>query len=1227
MNPALSVGTLLLLAALLAGERQARADALTSAPYMKDEAGALRDTLFTRLGPEITRLEFTHPVLDWHPSARLYATAFACGNMALGDLDLDGFTDLFVPGGPGSSKVYLQAEHLVFVDVSAGLRISDSGQWAASAVMVDIDNDSDLDIYLCCYDQPNKLYINQIKESGRLWFQERAHAFGLDIKDASLVSAFADFDRDGDLDLYLLTHRLVREGGWPSAPVQLEKDETGTGLRIAGELSRYYELDDPTGTTQNLQYHETGRPDFLFRNDNGKFQNITQSAGIAAAAFTGTSVIWWDFDSDGYPDLYVGNEGPDPDLCYHNQGDGTFRQSSPSFPRAPVDPRGMALLDADGDAVPDLFVTDLLSETHFKRQVTLSPWNEYPPSRWRNAGLGAPQSAGAALFLPTPGGPLRELAWAAGIAANGWTSCVKSGDFDQDGREDLFLLNGAVRNFKMADLPRPTREQLAGKSLWDFYREIAPEKRELNRAYRNLGGTRFEDASREWGLASISISHTCSQGDLDNDGDLDLVVGSLNEPLIVYRNDGSSGNSFRVRLRGTKSNAQGIGARVIATTPAGRQVREIRCGGGFLDADEASVHFGLGADTELSSLEVRWPSGIRQRFAKLAANRLYTITEEAAPLLAEPAAPPSWFAPHAALSSFAHRPVPEPSPAQPLVPFPRTAHGPALALGDADGDGDLDLAFGGVILNQTNPQTGEIRFEPRNQRALEQAGAASTGAVFLDVDGDGDLDLYQGSEEDDPHHAPPGLLLFNWERGLMGSEPGNLPESRGATFAAAAADFDRDGDTDLYAGGQAIPGSYPLSGPGFLFLNERGRLRDATAELAPELPSCGLVNSAVWTDLNSDGWLDLVLAPEWGALKVFANQEGRLVPASATGLDVVEGRWTGIASADLDQDGDLDLIATNLGTNTPYQASRESPVLLFFGKFGGMEEPRLLEALLDNGICFPRRNLADLVPALPFLSQTWKTHREFASAPLNQIVPLAELQQASLCKATELRSGVFWNGGKANFRFTPLPAAAQSAPAFGIAIADVDLDGAVDLFLTQNLSQTRPGLGPFRGEPGVLLRNRRNAGSELDRFQAISPLVSGIALPGDSRAATFADLNGDRYPDLIAGAHGKPLALFLHRGRTDHAPLAVTLRGLPGNPTAIGAQVHVQAPGMPSQIREVQAGAGYLTSQHGGPLLFACSPNAAGEITVSVRWPRGETTSQRVPAATPELVLDQPAPR
>lgn len=1222
--------TLIALAGSLSLGGPALAAPVESIPYAKAEPGSRGSSLFTRLGPETTHLDVSRQLLDWHPAKRLYSTAFASGCIALGDLDGDGLTDVFVSGGPGSSKIYLQTGRLMFVDVTAALRINDGGFWASGAVLVDIDNDSDLDLYICYYDQPNKLYVNDLHETGRLSFAEKAHSFGLDIKDASLVAAFADYDCDGDLDLYLVTHQLVREGGRPSSPVKLEKSPTGDQLRISGELSRYYELDDPTGVSQNLQYHETGRPDFLFRNDKGQFHDVTHSAGINPSPFVGNSAIWWDADSDGYPDLYVGNDGPDPNLFYHNNRNGTFTLQSKNLPRTPVYSRGTALLDADEDGLTDLFVTDLLPDTHFKRQITRSPLEDGPAARWRQT-TGAPQALGNALFLQTPGGNFREAARLYGLAATGWTSSVKPGDFDQDGHEDLFFATGAIRNFKMADLPRPTHERLTGKTLWDIYEATAPEKRELSRVYRKSGETRFEEVSRNWGLSYKGVTQACALGDLDNDGDLDLAVCCLEEPLTIYRNDGPGGNSVRIRLRGTQGNARGIGARICLTTSSGKQVRELRCGGGFMDGDEPSLHFGIGRNPEIAGLEVIWPGGNRQRFSRLAANRIYTLTEEKSPSPKSASAPSGavpMFSPHSALNAFRHNPAASNDfTTQPLLPFSLSATGPAQAWGDVDGDGDLDLRLGQtLLLNQSNPATGEIRFEPKSERSLEQDPMpAEGGSVFLDADSDGDLDLYVASGASDPSSDTKTLqdrLLFNWERGVLGQELRNLPDTRESTFAISAADFDQDGDTDFFAGGRTRPGHYPLPSRGFLYVNERATFHDASAELAPALAECGPATSSVWTDLDNDGWLDLVISRQLGSIEVFKNQKGHLAPAKDTGLEAFEGFWNGVAAADLNQDGNMDLIATNLGLNTPYQAAPGSPALLFFGTFGGVEQPRLVEALLEDGVCFPRRNLTDLAAIFPSLAEKWKSHRDFASAPLNQIFPLFELQSATLKKADELRSGVFWNDGKAHFHFTPLPASAQLAPAFGVAIADVNLDGAPDLFLAQNFTPTRPGLGPFRGGIGTLLRNIPNAKTDADRFQTWSAEESGIAIPGDARSAAFVDVNGDHFPDLVAGVHRDAPALFLHRGKAENLPFAVTLRGLPGNPTAIGARIQVKAPGMPLQTREVQAGAGYLTSIHGGPLLFARSARPpSGEIDVLVRWPSGEKKSFRFPSNTPDVSL------
>jgi len=1215
-----------------------------------EESAALSDTLFTRLGPEVTRIEYSHRILEWHPRKRLYHSSFVCGNADVGDLDLDGLPDLFLSGGPGSNKVYLQAEKLVFVDVTGGLQLSDSRSWAGGAVLVDIDNDLDLDIYVCYYDEPNRLYVNQIRESGRLWFENRAPEYGLDLRDASLVPAFADYDLDGDLDLYLVTHQLHREGGRPSSPIKLETDGSGSSLRITGELARYYELEEQHEASGEWRYTETGRPDLLFRNDDGRFRDVSASAGISRDRSVGNAATWWDADDDGDPDLYVSNDGFDPDRFYRNEGDGTFVEASASLlPRTPLFSRGTAVFDANEDGRTDLLVADLLPTTHYKRQASMRPLESHS-SNLAEAD-GAPQSLANALFLGSPAGRLPEVAWFADLAATDWTWTVKAADFDHDGRQDLFFGNGAARNFKMADLPPLTHERLVGSTHWDHVESSVPAKPERNLAYRNRGGLRFEEISRSWGLAHVGMTHTCSSGDLDNDGDLDLVVCSLDEPVILYRNDGARGNAIRVRLRGTQSNSRGVGAKITVTTPSGTQVRELRCGGGYLDGDDASVHFGIGNYRHVQELAVQWPSGVRQRFTRLQANRLYTVTEQrhAAPSQARRTRRP-WFQAEDALDSFPDKgPSSETGGAASLLPFALHQFAPCQAWGDVDGDGVPDLYLGAragrsgrLVYNRTQPGDA-LEFEPWQQRTFEKVShAEDMGAVFLDADSDGDLDLYVASGD-------PGLqvetageslqdrLFLNWDRGSMGRQRSALPDDvLAATCCVCAADFDRDGDIDLFAGSRSQPGDHPAPAPSYLLVNEDGVFRNATEDLAPALRQAGVVSSALWSDLDGDGWLDLAVAGPWNAPRVFRNVEGRLQPPASTRPAFPAGLWTGLASGDLDADGDLDLVASNLGLNTPYRASPEAPALLFHGSFFDQEEDRILEAVSENGVWFPRRNLHVLSRAFPALAETWTTHRKFASTPLHRLVSLDALRAAHLGKAEELRSGVFINEGRFRFRFAPFPDSAQWAPALGVALADFDFDGILDCFLGQNFSHAALPTGPLRSGAGVLLQGRRAGPEEGEhRFRALRPAESGIRLPGDCRSVVWMDLNRDHRPDLVAGINQDSPAVFLHQGKPSQAPLAIRLQGAPGNPSSIGTRVTVLAPGLPRQTREVQAGSGFLSSAHGDALLFARPRHARSDVRIQVRWPDGseqtrvqpaEVEQVRIAPERDEVSTDEPEP-
>ncbi|MEM0967762.1 MAG: VCBS repeat-containing protein, partial [Verrucomicrobiota bacterium] len=881
---------------------------IRSFPYeaSRSRPGQAPSHLYTRLGPEFTRIEYAHRVLDWHPKRRLYASSFAGGATCIGDLDLDGLPDLFLSGGPGANKLYLQAENLVFVDVTGALQLSDGELWASGSVLVDIDNDFDLDIYVCYYDHPNRLYRNQMRETGSLWFQEEAASLGLDIADASLVPAFADYDRDGDLDLYLLTHRLFREGGRPSS--SLKTREQGGTLTVVGEEARYYRITGIGGKTEDIGYTETGRPDRFLRNDGGTFVDVTTKVGIPIDQAIGNSVIWWDYNEDGYPDLYVGNDAPSPDRLFENQKDGAFQEVTKDvLPHTSRHSTGLALLDANQDGKLDLISGDRAPSSHFKRTASSSSPSGDASTPLQNR-----------LFLQTGGPRVQEVARLVGLHETDWTSTIKSGDFDQDGIEDLLFANGAVRNFSMRDLPQPTHEELVGNTRWDLLHEKAPEKLERNAVFRGIeGGLQFQETAEDWGLTHQGITTSAALGDLDNDGDLDLVMGNLEEPVIVYRNEGSPGNSIRIRLKGTESNSFGIGAKLTLTTPSATQVRELRIGSGFVDGDQLSAHFGIGPYSNVQHLRVDWPSGIVQSFTRLAANRVYVITETGSPEPRSPSSSDPWFVPHQLLESFGTPEAPyDDWKDQPFLPFQLSRTGPSQAWGDVDGNGALDLYIGGStwqagwFVYNNAPPDGGLKVDAWSQRAFrDHIGCEDTASVFLDADSDGDLDLFIGSggvEGSPDSEVYQDRLFINQFKGRMNDETDRLPQIRSSTSCVSVADFDRDGDVDLFVGSRSIPGNYGLPADGYLLQNDKGMFTDVTADLAPQLTKAGMLTSSVWTDIDSDGWLDLIIAQEWGPLLVFRNEGGlKLTRDDSNSLSDYPGCWQAVSSADLDNDGDL----------------------------------------------------------------------------------------------------------------------------------------------------------------------------------------------------------------------------------------------------------------------------------------------------------------------------------
>ena len=1077
--------------------------------------------LFTRLDPAVTGVNFVNPIVDGHPLERIYHGGFASGAAAMGDFNGDGRVDLFFSGGPVQNALYLQNESgLTFRDITKAAGVGGGEAWGAGVAVIDIEGDGDLDLYVCNYDSPNHLFVND----GAARFEERAAQAGLALVDACLQPVFADYDRDGDLDLFVLTNQLFREGGRPAQP-PYEQAADGT-IRLKAGFEKYYAISE--ASPGNFDVDDAGRPDFLLRNEGGKGSGVPvfvpagEAAGIAHRGF-GLSAQWWDFDDDGWLDLFVGNDYNDPDYLYRNQGDGKFQNVAPAFlPHTSWFTMGSDFGDLDGDGRSDFLTVDMAFTTHYKEKVGMGPmgflqkWVERvsPRQLMRNS-----------VFLNTGRRHFREAAFLTGLAKTDWSWATKLADFDLDGRTDVFVANGAIRSFNHADHPLQA-QALIGKNKWEIWKDTPPQ-RERNRVFRNTGDLQFLESSAAWGLDHEGVSHSLACGDLDGDGDPDLVVANMEEPVSIFRNNsGSERSRVVIALREPGANREAIGGSVELRSSSGKQIGTVRTAGGYLTTSSAELVFGLAAGETIDELRIRWPDGSREVLTDLPANHRHLIQRGAGQALKEPAASPPapLFAPPQALAGITHRErLFNDFGKQPLLPHKLSQQGPALALGDIDGDGDEDVFFGqgrgtaGQILR--NGGNGTLEPVPCPD-LVANADREEVAAHFFDADGDKDLDLYVvcGSYE-----YPAGAsqladcLYLNKGDGTFAAAPdGALPDLRDSGSCVVSADFDKDGDLDLFVGTRVIPGEYPAPPPSRLLLNEsaEGRVRFVSAgpERAPDLLQAGLVTGAVWADLDADGWEDLVLSVEWGPVRVFANKEGRLFETTKeAGLAARHGWWTGIAAADLDRDGDMDFVVANFGLNTKYHASSESPALLFFEDYDGKGERHIIEAEYEKGVLVPIRGRSCSSAAMPGLAERFQTYHRFAGASLNEIYGETIIKSEARFECHCLESVLLINDGSGKLDFRPLPRIAQISPIFGMVIEDLDADGHLDLALAGNFYHPQWETGPYDGSIGVLLR-----GDGAGQFTPLDPLVSGVLLPGDLRGLATIDLNSDGRRDLFA---------------------------------------------------------------------------------------------------------------